>query len=98
MKRRVPIKRLKTPPITPERARELVELIASSFDYNEDLAAALIELIAGLADLDNPSPDGSREDAALNALQQAFTYTPNFYNGLCDYVAIQGKREQKGRT
>ena len=94
MKRREPIKRLETPPITPERARELVDLIAGSFDYDEELATALIELIAGLADLDNPSPDGSREDAALNALQQAFTHTASFYNNLCDYVAVSGQSKQ----
>ncbi len=94
MKRRVPIKQLETPPITPARARELVDIIAGSFDYNEELASALIELIAGLADLDNPSPDGSREDAALNALMQAYTYSSSFYNGLCEYVVVKGEGKQ----
>jgi hypothetical protein len=94
MKRREPIKRLETTPITPERARELVDLIAGSFDYNEELAGALIELIAGLADLVNPSPDGSREDAALNALMQAYTHSSSFYNNLCDYVAAKGEGKQ----
>lgn len=91
MKRRAPIKRLETPSITPERARALVEIIADCFDYDDEVVAALIELIAGLADLDNPSSDGSREDAALNALMQAYTYSSSFYNGLCVHVAAQGE-------
>jgi hypothetical protein len=78
VKRRATIKRLETPPITPERARVLVDLIAGSFDYDEELSNALTELIAGLADLDNPRRDDSRADAALNALMQAYTYSKQF--------------------
>jgi hypothetical protein len=94
MKRREPIKRLETTLITPERARELIDIIAGSFDYNEEMTSSLIEPIAGLADLENPSPDGSREDAALNALMQAYTHSSSFYNGLCEYVAVKGEGKQ----
>ena len=84
MKRVTPIKRLETFPITPERAIELVDVIASCYD--EPTCSALIELIAGIADLEG---DDRRADAALNALLRAFTYTVASYDGLCDYLARQ---------
>jgi hypothetical protein len=84
MRRGAPIKRLENIPITPERAIELVDVIASSYD--EATSCALIELIAGIADLEG---DDRHADAALNALLRAFTYTAASYDGLCDYMARQ---------
>ncbi len=93
MKRVVPVKRLKTSPITPERARELVDVIAGHF--HDETSNALIELIAGVVDLDNAVLDDRRADAALNALLHAFSYTTDHYNKFCEYLAIQGKEKQK---
>ncbi len=74
-------KRMKTRPITPERAKELVDIIVcDDFEINE----ALIELIAGVVDLDG---DMARADSALNALLHAFTHTATSYNALCDLIA-----------
>jgi hypothetical protein len=93
MKRVVPINRLKTTPITPERARELVDIIAGHF--HDETSDALIELIAGVVDLDNSALDDSRADAALNALLQAFSYTTTHYNKFCEHLAVQGKERQR---
>jgi hypothetical protein len=92
MKRAAPIKRLETFPITPERAIELVDVIASCYD--EPTSSALIELISGIADLEG---DDRRADAALNALLRAFIYTAASYDGLCDYVARQ-RQSQAARA
>lgn len=92
MKQVTPIKRLETFPITPERAIELVDVIASCYD--ETTSSALIELISGIADLEG---DDRRADAALNALLRAFTYTAASYDGLCDYVSQQ-RRAQAARA
>ena len=93
MKRRAPIKRLTTAPITPARARELVDIIASHF--SDETTDALIELIAGIADFDNPERDDERANAALNALMQAFSFTMTFYNGFCDYLAPTAQEKQR---
>jgi hypothetical protein len=92
MRRAAPIKRLETFPITPARAIELVDVIAGCYD--EPTSSALIELIAGMADLEG---DDRHADAALNALLRAFTYTDASYDGLCDYVAQQ-RRAQAARA
>ena len=84
-----PLKRLKTPPITPARARELVDVIACGYD--DPTTAALIELIAGVCDIENAHRTDERADAALNALMQAYTYSSSFHNNLCGYLAAQGK-------
>jgi len=93
MKRRATIKHLTTAPIAPARARELVDIIASHF--SDETTDTLIELIAGIADFDNPGRDDERADAALNALMQAFTFTGSFYNTFCDYLAPKAQEKQR---
>ncbi len=93
MKRVVPVKRLKTSPITPERARELVDVIAGHF--HDQTSNALIELIAGIVDLDNAVLDDKRADAALNALLHAFSYTTDHYNKFCEHLAVQGNGRRR---
>ena len=93
MKRVIPVQRLKTSPITPERARELVDVIAGHF--HDETSNALIELIAGVVDLENSALDDRRVDAALNALLHAYSYTTDHYNKFCEHVANQGKERQR---
>jgi hypothetical protein len=90
---------LKTSPITPERARELVDVILVEVItgcYDDAPTAALIELIAGVCDIENAHRTDERADAALNALMQAYTYTSSFHNNLCDHLASQGKGMKRG--
>ena len=77
MRRRKPCKRMKTRAITPDRARELVDIIACD---DGEINEALIELMAGVSDLDG---DPARANAALNALLHAFVQTPTSFNALC---------------
>jgi hypothetical protein len=81
-KSRLPVKVLVNKAITPERARKLVELIAG--DYSPELVEAMLELLAGVVDLEG---DEAKADAGLNAIMQAYTYTFSFYSNLCDHVA-----------
>lgn len=85
-KNREPVNRLVNRAITPQRARQLVEIIAGCYDY--ETSEALIELLAGVVDL---AGDDEKADAGLNALMHAFTFTTDFYDGLCSHVARTAK-------
>jgi hypothetical protein len=81
MRRRKPCKPLKPRAITPDRAKELVDIIACD---DREINEALVELIAGIMDRDG---DPARADAGLNALLHAFTHMATSYEALCVFLA-----------
>lgn len=69
-------------PITPARAKQIVQLIANHDD--ERANAGLIELIHAVAD---PHGDPERYAVAQTAMRQAFTHTTAFSNAFEEYLS-----------
>ncbi|HKP72176.1 MAG TPA: hypothetical protein VJT82_04505 [Pyrinomonadaceae bacterium] len=82
-----PIRHWSNPPITQDRARELVDVFARYDDG--DMVDALLQLICGLSP--PPVPDDKqdldeRRLAGTAALERAFTYTRRAHNELGAYL------------